>query len=198
MNLPNKISIIRIILIPFMIFFYFASFLPNSIGKIVALIIFIFASITDMLDGYIARKNNLITDLGKFLDPIADKLLTTSALLLVVCDQTIPVPYGFFIAIIIIGRELIISAFRQIAATKNYVMAADWFGKIKTIVQDISLPFLFLLSYFYTTNILDGQALFIFEIINWILIGMATLLTIVSGINYVVKNRKILKSNEGK
>ena len=146
-----------------------------------------------MLDGHIARKRNLITNMGKFLDPIADKLLTTSALLLVLCDGTVPSPYGVLAGIIILGRELIVSAFRQIAASKNYVMAADWFGKVKTFVQDVSLPGLFILSYFYTSGVVTGTWLLAFEILNWVLLGAATLLTIISGVNYLVKNRKVLK-----
>lgn len=195
MNLPNKITLIRIILIPFMVFFYLADFIPNFWGKIVALVIFIIAALTDMLDGQIARKKGLVTNLGKFLDPIADKLLTMSALLLVVCDSTVPAPYGVVVAIIIIGRELIISAFRQVAATKNFVMAADWYGKIKTIVQDISLPLLFLLSFFYSTNSINENSLFVFEIINYIFLGLATILTILSGANYLIKNWAVVKDN---
>ena len=196
MNLPNKLSISRIVMIPFMIFFYLADFIPNSWGKIVAIAIFIIASLTDMLDGHIASKRNLITDLGKFLDPIADKLLAISALLLVICDGTVPAPYGAIAGIIIIGRELIIGGFRQIAATKNVVMAADWFGKIKTIVQDISLPALILLSYFLTSGVVTGLGLFVFEIINWVLLGLSVLLTIISAINYLVKNWNVLKDTK--
>ncbi len=196
MNLPNKLSLSRIVMIPFMIFFYLADFIPNSWGKIVAIAIFIIASLTDMLDGHIARKRNLITDLGKFLDPIADKLLAISALLLVICDGTVPAPYGAIAGIIIIGRELIIGGFRQIAATKNVVMAADWFGKIKTIVQDISLPALILLSYFLTSGVVTGLGLFVFEIINWVLLGLSVLLTIISAINYLVKNWNVLKDTK--
>ncbi|MCI6542850.1 MAG: CDP-diacylglycerol--glycerol-3-phosphate 3-phosphatidyltransferase [Firmicutes bacterium] len=196
MNLPNKISLSRIIMIPFMIFFYLADFIPNSWGKIVALAIFVVASLTDMLDGQIARKRNLITNLGKFLDPIADKLLAISALLLVICDGTVPAPYGAIAGIIIIGRELIIGGFRQVAATKNVVMAADWFGKIKTIVQDISLPFLILLSFFKTSGVVSGTALFVFEIVNWVLLGLSVLLTIVSAINYLAKNWNVLKDTK--
>ena len=190
MNLPNKISLVRIFMIPFMIFFYLASFIPNGWGKVVALFILIVASLTDMLDGYLARKNNQITNMGKFLDPIADKLLTTSALLLVLCDGTVPAPYGVIAGIIILGRELMVSAFRQVAATKNVVMAADWYGKVKTFVQDVSLPGLFILSYFYTSGVVTGTWLFAFEILNWVLLGAAVLLTIISGVNYLVKNWK--------
>lgn len=194
MNLPNRITMIRILLIPIMIFFYLANFIPSGWGKIIALIIFIGAALTDFLDGYYARKLNLVSDLGKFLDPIADKLLVMSALLLVVCDGTIPAPYGILAAIIILGRELIISAFRQLAATKKFVMAADWWGKIKTFVTDISLPALFLLSFFYTNGAAAGTMfLTVFEVINYVLLGAAIALTIISGVNYLVRNWKIVK-----
>ncbi len=191
MNIPNKLSMLRIILIPFMLFFYLANFVPY--GKIIAIAIFIVAAFTDMLDGHIARKYNLVTNLGKLLDPIADKLLVVSALLLVVVDYTIPRPYGVIVAIIIIGRELLISAFRQIAASKNFVMAADKLGKIKTITQDIALPLLFLIS-FLTNNVsINSNVLFVIQIIGYILIGIATLLTIISGANYLIKNKEVLK-----
>lgn len=191
MNLPNKLSLLRIFLIPVMLFFYLASFVPY--GKIIAIVIFILASLTDMLDGKIARKYNLVTNLGKLLDPIADKLLVMSGLLLVVVDGTIPHPYGVIIAIIIIGRELLISAFRQIAASQNVVMAADMFGKIKTFTQDIAIPLLFLVS-FLTYDILVNQtALLVIQIVSYVGIGLATLFTILSGANYIIKNKKVLK-----
>lgn len=195
MNLPNKITLIRIILIPIMVFLYLATFIPY--GKIIALAVFILAACTDFLDGMIARKYGLVTNLGKFLDPIADKLLTASALLLVVCDMTIPAPYGVIIAIIILGRELIISAFRQVAATKNFVMAADKWGKVKTIFQDIALPALFLLSLIYQYSWFSQIFVFVYEIICYVLIGIATLLTIISGLNYLIKNWKVLKEDKG-
>ena len=195
MNLPNKITLIRIILIPIMVFLYLATFIPY--GKIIALAVFILAACTDFLDGMIARKYGLVTNLCKFLDPIADKLLTAGALLLVVCDMTIPAPYGVIIAIIILGRELIISAFRQVAATKNFVMAADKWGKIKTIFQDIALPALFLLSLIYQYSWFSQIFVFVYEIICYVLIGIATLLTIISGLNYLIKNWKVLKEDKG-
>lgn len=191
MNLPNKLSLLRIILIPVMIFFYLADFVPY--GKIIAIAVFVLAAFTDFLDGKIARKYNLVTNLGKLLDPIADKLLVMSALLLVVVDMTIPHPYGVIVAIIIIGRELLISAFRQIAASKNYVMAADMFGKIKTFTQDIALPILFLLS-FLTYNVVANQTFVsIVQIVGYVMIGLATLFTVLSGANYLIKNREVLK-----
>lgn len=191
MNLPNKLSLLRIFLIPVMIFFYLADFVPY--GKIIAIVVFIAAAFTDFLDGKIARKHNLVTNLGKLLDPIADKLLVMSALLLVVIDYTIPHPYGVIAAIIIIGRELLISAFRQIAASKKVVMAADMFGKIKTFTQDIALPILFLLSFFTYNVTINATVVLIVEIVGYVMIGLATLFTILSGANYIIKNRQVLK-----
>lgn len=190
MNTPNKITTLRIILIPFMIFFYLADFIPW--GKIVSVAIFIVAALTDFLDGYIARKYNLVTNLGKLLDPMADKLLVISALLLLVADKTIPSPYGVIIAILIIGRELLISTFRQIAASKNYVMAADKVGKLKTIFQDIAIPGFIMLAYFKTFGV-NAVLLQVFSIICYVFIGIATVLTVISGINYLVKNKDVLK-----
>ena len=195
MNLPNRITLVRIFLIPIMVFLYLASFIPY--GKLIALAVFILAACTDFLDGMIARKCGLVTNLGKFLDPIADKLLTASALLLVVCDMTLPPPYGVIVAIIILGRELIISAFRQVAATKNFVMAADKWGKVKTIFQDIALPALMVLSLIYQYSWFSQTFVFVFEIICYSLIGIATLLTIISGCNYIIKNFNVLKEEKG-
>lgn len=196
MNLPNKITISRICLLPVFIFFYLADFIPY--GKIIGAAIFVIAASTDFIDGKIARKRNLVTNLGKFLDPIADKLIVVGALLLVVIDGTIPAPYGFIVAIIIIGRELIISAFRQIAATKNVIMAADWWGKIKATVQDIAIPLLMVLAQSYQSNWFKGTFLNVYEITCYVLIGIATVLTIYSGINYVVKNKQVLSNKNEK
>ncbi len=194
MNLPNKLSLLRIFLIPVFIFFFLADFIP--FGKIIATAIFIIAALTDMLDGKIARKYNLVTNLGKLLDPIADKLLVISGLLLVVCDFTIPHPYGVLIAIVIIGRELLISAFRQIAATQNIVMAADMFGKLKTVTQVIALPMLFVLSYLTYNVSIDATALLVCQIIAWVFIGLATLFTVLSGVNYIVKNKQVFNDKK--
>ena len=193
MNLPNKLSVLRICLIPFVMFFYLADFIPHGIGKIVALVIFIAAAITDTLDGQIARKRNLITNLGKFLDPIADKILTATVFFLILADGTLPAPYGVIIVSIIIAREFMVSALRQLAAAKGIVLAADWWGKIKTIVQMVALPVCMLLAYVKHFEI-KGLTLG-FSIASYILIGAATLLTILSGINYLVKNRSCFKDN---
>ena len=196
MNLPNKISCVRIALLPVFIFFYMATFIPCN--YLIAGIVFAVAAFTDLLDGKIARKYNLVTDLGKFLDPIADKLIVMAALILVSADGTIPKPYGIIVAIIIIGRELIISAFRQIAAAKGIVMAADMWGKYKTTFQTIALPLLMLQAQVVASNWLTGNGLLAFKIVNYVLIGIATVLTIISGCNYIIKNKAVLKQAEKK
>ena len=193
MNLPNKLTMLRIVLIPFMMFFYLADFIPYGIGKIMAIAIFIIASLTDLLDGKIARKRNLVTDLGKFLDPIADKLLTATAFLLIMADGTIPAPWGVIVVAIIIAREYTVSALRQIAATKGIVLAADMWGKIKTVVQMIALPVSMLVAYLKICGFASTTVVLVFAIISYVLIGFATLLTVMSGIHYLVKNRECFK-----
>ena len=197
MNLPNKISMLRIFLIPVMIAFYLLDpIIPY--GRLIALGVYVVASFTDMLDGHIARSRNLVTDLGKLLDSIADKLLNVCALLLVLVDGVLPLVWGVLVACIIICRELLISIFRQVCATKGMVMAADWWGKIKAIVQDIAIPFMFLLAQIYANGGLGMSAglILAFEIVTYVLIGAATLLTIMSAINYMVKNRAVFKEGE--
>lgn len=198
MNLPNKLTLLRIILIPFMMFFYLASFIPFGIGKIVAIVIFIVASLTDLLDGKIARKYNLVTDLGKFLDPIADKLLTATAFLLIMADGTLPAPWGVIIVTIIIAREYTVSALRQIAGSKGIVLAADMWGKIKTVVQMIALPTCFLVAYLNCAGFASETAILVVSIVSYVLVGLATLLTVMSGIHYLVKNRECFKDDSKK
>ncbi len=181
-----------------MMFFYLADFIPYGIGKIVAIAIFILASLTDLLDGKIARKYNLVTDLGKFLDPIADKLLTATAFLLILADGTIPAPWGVIIVAIIIAREYTVSALRQIAATKGIVLAADMWGKIKTVVQMIALPTCILVAYLNCCGFASSLAINIVAIISYVLIGAATLLTVLSGVHYLVKNRECFKETNKK
>lgn len=198
MNLPNKLTMLRIILIPFMMFFYLASFIPFGIGKIVATVIFIVASLTDLLDGKIARKYNLVTDLGKFLDPIADKLLTATAFLLIMADGTLPAPWGVIVVAIIIAREYTVSALRQIAGTKGIVLAADMWGKIKTVVQMIALPTCFLVAYLNCAGFASATAILVVSIVSYVLVGLATVLTVMSGIHYLVKNRECFKDDSKK
>ncbi len=197
MNLPNKLTVLRICLIPFMMFFYFANFIPYGIGKILALVFFIIAAFTDLLDGKIARSRNLVTNFGKFLDPIADKILTSTVFFLIIADGTIPNPWGAIIVTIIIAREFMVSALRLLAANRGVVLAADIWGKAKTMVQMIALPISIVLSYLYTAGInFNSTFVLIVEIITYIMLGLATILTVISGINYLVKNRDCLKEDK--
>ncbi len=192
MNLPNKLSLIRIILIPLVMVSYLVDAIPY--GKIIAIGLFVIAAVTDFLDGYIARKYNLVTDLGKFLDPIADKLLVITTLLMIVVDGTIPAPWGLIVVAIIISRELIIDVFRQIAVTKGIVMAADIFGKAKTMVQCWTMPLCILLAFFEQCTNVGGAGLLAFQVVCYVLIGLSTVLTVISGVNYIVKNKQVLSS----
>lgn len=202
MNLPTKLTILRILLIPVFVALYLIEFPYHDV---IATGIFLIASLTDFLDGYIARKYNMVTDMGKFLDPIADKVLVMSALVLLCVEFT--GTEGLIVVIctiIILAREFIISGFRLIAAGKNLVLAADKLGKAKTVMQMISLvallitPFAFSL---YGTIIPETPAQFPVLGIVVIMIGLsslviATLLAILSAINYISKNSSVLKENK--
>lgn len=195
MNLPNKLTVLRMVLIPFVMFFYLANFIPYGIGKIAALVIFIVAALTDLLDGKIARKYNLVTNFGKFLDPIADKLLTSAVLFMLMVDGTIPAPYGVIIVTIIIAREFMVSALRLMAATKGTVLAADIWGKAKTMVQMIAIPVCMLIPFLWEVGAACWLIITV-SIVGWVAIGAATVLTIVSGVNYLVKNKDCFKEDK--
>ena len=181
MNLPNKLTILRTIMIPFFLVFLYMSVMEgHDFGwfKWVALGVFIAASLTDMLDGKIARKYNLVTNFGKFMDPLADKLLVCSALIALSDIGRMPA----WIVIVIIARDFIISGFRLVAAEKGVVIAAGWSGKIKTTVQMIMVCFL--------VADLGGK---VFYVIDQMLIYLAIVLTIVSLLDYLVHNKDVLK-----
>lgn len=200
LNLPNRITLIRIFLIPVFIAVFFITPLAEW-RFLIAAIVFAVAAATDALDGHIARSRGLVTNLGKFLDPIADKVLVSTAMILLLAakDSFFGVfgdfAEAFYITVavcicVIMARELIISAFRQIAATSGVVMAADKLGKIKTIFQDVSIvAFLIGAAFAYT---LFG------EIVLWVafvFFALATILTVWSGIAYVVNNSQVLKDS---
>lgn len=176
MNLPNKITILRICMIPFFLFFMLSPSIPYS--KYIAAVIFIVAALSDAVDGHIARKYSLITNFGKFMDPLADKLLVCSALICFVELKRVPA----WIIIIIISREFIISGFRLVASDNGVVIAASYWGKFKTTAQMI-------MSVLLIVNF-DG---IIFNTIENIFIYLALILTIVSLIDYLWKNRKVLQ-----
>lgn len=177
MNLPNKLTMFRVVLIPFFVLFMLVDI--TSVDKWIALAIFIIASLTDLLDGKIARKYNLVTNFGKFMDPLADKLLVCAALICLVELSVIP----SWIVIIIISREFIISGFRLIASDNGVVIAASYFGKFKTTFQMVMICLM----------IADIEAL---NILTTIVMWIALVLTVVSLIDYLVKNKDVMKETK--
>lgn len=171
MNLANKITLVRLFLIPVFVIIFMISGRDMNIAAIV----FIIASLTDAVDGHIARSRNMITNFGKFTDPLVDKVLTMAAFLVLVEDNTIPA----WPVIIIISRELIITGFRTLAADSGITIAASMWGKAKTTSQMISLVMLLL-----NAPSLNKAGIFVFYI--------AVILTVISGADYIVKNKKVL------
>ena len=190
MNLPNKLTLSRIIMIPFIMLFYLVPMFPYC--KVVALALFLLASFTDMLDGKIARKYNLITNFGKFLDPIADKLLTSTVLFMIVADGTVNMYFGVITLTIVIGREFMVAALRQLAATKGVVIAADKLGKYKTVSQMVALTGFLLYSLLMTEICVCTFNTVLMWVCN-VFLGVSVLLTIISGINYMSKNKEAFK-----
>jgi len=177
MNLPNKLTMLRVIMIPFFVFFMLTNVTgPNS--QWIALVIFIAASLTDMLDGKIARKYHLITDFGKFMDPLADKMLVISAMICLVSIDRIPA----WIVIVIVAREFIISGFRLIAADKGVVIAASYWGKFKTVFQMAMV--ILMIANIPALSVLT-------QIVMWI----ALALTVISLIDYLRKNWNVIGSD---
>lgn len=179
MNLPNKLTVLRVLMIPFFVLFMLAPFAQNKACAIIAFIIFVAASFTDMLDGKIARKYNLITNFGKFMDPLADKLLVCSALICLVSLKRIPA----WIVIVIIAREFIISGFRLVASDQGIVIAASYWGKFKTVSQMIMTGLLIL-------HLGDNHHLF--KVLEIVFIYLALILTVVSLADYLYKNKEVI------
>ena len=175
MNLPNKLTTLRVILIPFFVFFLLWQGGENRTFRIISLVIFIVASLTDLLDGKIARKYNLVTNFGKFMDPLADKLLVCSALICLIELNQLPA----WMVIVIISREFIISGFRLVASDNGVVIAASYWGKFKTTFQMFAVILL----------ILDMPAL---SVLTTLFVWAAFALTLISLVDYIAKNYKIL------
>lgn len=182
MNTPNKITVFRIILIPVFVLFFLFRITPHA--DEIALLIFAVASASDFLDGYLARKNNLVTDFGKLMDPIADKLLVCIAL---ICFVKLRESFPAWCAIVIITREFVISGVRQLAADKGVIIQAGYWGKVKTVVQ------LFMCLFYIIEPVMLEIAQDWFAVGSKILMYLATVLTIFSLVDYLVKNWKILK-----
>lgn len=205
MNLPNKITLTRILLIPVFILFFYLEMIPYN--QLIAAAVFVIAAFTDFLDGHIARSRGLVTNMGKFLDPIADKVLVSTALILLLTRPAV-FEYGAFsgwglllagiCVAVILARELIVSGFRLVAAEQKVVLAADKLGKFKTLVQDACITVLLAAMPFLK----DGGCIIGYEqlgsILGMALLLLATVLTIASGVNYIVRNRQVLKEETKK
>ena len=175
MNLPNKLTILRVILIPFFVVFMLFD-ITGAADKWIALVIFCVASLTDMLDGKIARKYNLVTNFGKFMDPLADKLLVCTALICLTSMNRLNV----IAVLVIIAREFIISGFRLVASDNGIVIAASYWGKFKTVSQ-MALIIVLIMD-------LGG----VWNVVGTVLTWVALILTVVSLIDYIAKNKQIL------
>lgn len=178
MNLANKITLARVILIPFFIVALMAPIFDAPLNRYIAVVIFAVASATDFLDGYIARSRNLVTNFGKFADPLADKLLVCAAL---VCMVELG-DLSAWVVFILLAREFIITGFRLIAVEEGIVIAAGNMGKFKTVEQMLMILFVLL-------GIRGG----IYDVIAWILIALAVILSVASCVEYIMKNIKVLK-----
>ena len=179
MNLPNKLTVLRVIMVPFFVFFMLTD-VGGPANKWITLVLFCVASLTDMLDGKIARARNLVTNFGKFMDPLADKLLVCSAM---ICMIPLGKLQAWFV-IIIIAREFIISGFRLVAADNGIVIAASYWGKFKTVSQMIMIILL----------ILNFGGFF--EILTQIFVWLSLALTVISLITYIVQNKNVISMQE--
>ena len=196
MNLANKLTVIRIFLVPIFLIFIAVQGIPY--GTFIATFIFILASLTDKLDGYIARSRNQITNFGKFMDPLADKLLVTSALISLVELQMVP----SWAAIVIIAREFAVSGLRTIAASEGKVIAASWWGKIKTVIQIIAIVLLLLqfniTTSSYLTNLVESSSVWNWFFMNVpsLMLNISVVITLISGWDYFRKNKHTIDMNK--
>ena len=175
MNLPNKLTILRVIMVPFFVLFMLSD-IGGAANKWIYLVLFVVASLTDLLDGKIARKYNLVTNFGKFMDPLADKLLVCSAMICLVEMGDLEA----WIVIVIISREFIISGFRLVASDNGVVIAASYWGKFKTVFQMAMII------------VLIADLGGFFDMIGTVLVWIALALTIISLLDYVLKNKQVL------
>lgn len=172
MNLPNRLTLLRVIMVPFFIVFYIKSYF------LISFVLFVLASLTDLLDGHIARKRNLISNFGKIMDPLADKILVYSAFCLMVENGLVPA----WMLIVILVREFAVSGMRTVAASEGIVVAADLSGKIKTVLQMIAVPMLIL------TGVILSDIWFT---LSMAMLWASLIMTVYSGIQYIYKNRKV-------
>ncbi|MGB4609725.1 MAG: CDP-diacylglycerol--glycerol-3-phosphate 3-phosphatidyltransferase [Saccharofermentanales bacterium] len=196
MNLPNRLTILRMILVPFVILFmlpiggwtFWNEFVASQAAHIIAIILFCIASLTDFLDGRISRKYDLVTNMGKFLDPIADKLLVISTFVALVQLNRI----HSFVVVIVLARELIVTGLRLLAVEQGKVIAAGPWGKAKTTTQIIAIIWLMLEPIIYMAGPVTAAS-HTLKIIGDVLVLLSVILTVVSGLDYLLKNKQILK-----
>lgn len=196
MNLPNKLTLLRIIIVPIIVIIPFFGFLNQTVlftinngfsttiftlANLLVLIFFIIASVTDYLDGHLARKNNQVTDFGKLMDPLADKILVVATLIVLLEWGRM---YGWAI-ILIVAREFLVTGIRQLGVAKGKVIAASYFGKAKTVTQMVTIIFLLV----FAPNFVSATG-----IIGFVLIIASTILTIASGLDYLIKNKDLIQS----
>lgn len=193
MNLANKLTLIRIILVPVFLIFIAVKSIPY--GSVIATVVFIIAALTDKLDGYIARSRNQITRFGKLMDPLADKLLVSAALVSLVEFHIL----SSWIAIIIIAREFAVTGLRSIAAAEGIVLAASKWGKLKTVIQIIAILLALLKLNFRSIKVLHHalplNVFMNFKITSNIVMYIAVIVTILSGVDYFVKNKEVIRSD---
>ncbi|HEY8364635.1 MAG TPA: CDP-diacylglycerol--glycerol-3-phosphate 3-phosphatidyltransferase [Haloplasmataceae bacterium] len=201
MNVPNKLTLLRIILIPLFVGVFYIPFLNQpldifghsiNLGNILAVVIFSIAAYTDHLDGKIARKNNLVTTFGKFMDPLADKLLVTAAFLLAIEFRLMPA----YIPIIIISREFMVTGIRLLAISEGKVIAASPLGKLKTVSQIVLVIALFLCDLRAEKFYVLFSHFDVLHIIVDILMVLSTIFTLISGFDYLLKNKHIIFSTK--
>ena len=206
MNLPNKITLARIFMIPLFVVIFYLPVIPYN--YLIAAVVFVLAALTDALDGHIARSRNLVTNLGKFLDPIADKVLVSTAFILLLTEPAVfSAPFLLFngaisaetamritagvCVAVLLARELIVSGLRLVAAERKLVLPADKLGKIKTTCPDVSIAVLLASMSFLETK--AGQ---IAALIGLVFFFLCTFFTVLSGVNYIVKNKQVLKESD--
>lgn len=191
LNIPNKLTVVRVLLAPV---FLALLIWPFANHYLAALLVFIIASITDWLDGRIARRRNIVTDFGKFLDPIADKLLTFSAFLGFIVNDLV---WGaVWVVFIVLLREFLVASIRLLAAADGNVIAADHLGKVKTVGQMTAIILTLLFEYVISAAALDSQIVTALRYSESVLVWISAVLTLLSGANYLYQNRHYIKSGK--
>jgi CDP-diacylglycerol--glycerol-3-phosphate 3-phosphatidyltransferase len=186
MNLPNKITLIRVSMIPFFVYFYLSPSWDGWLGQFIAAAIFSAASATDALDGYIARRRKLITNFGKLMDPLADKLLVSAALIAMVAAGDL----SAWVTVVLISREFFVSGVRQLALEQDIVMAASFWAKVKTVIHMIMIIYILVP---FPECILPPAVMRTADILGWLLVAASVIFSVLSAVEYAAKNKQVFK-----